>query len=354
MYENKTYQALLAEGKAQISDNILKSEGSLVYNALSILAYELEKFYIQADYLLDQLDPATADYDNLVKLCAQRGIYPKEATCAEAKLVGDAEIPIGARFNMGAYNYIVIGKISKYECMARCETSGSAPNDLTGTVTTITYVKDLTTAKITEILVKGTDASTKDDLLAEYKNSFDSSSFGGNVAEYKQRLNAMEGIGGCKIYPVWNGGGTVKAVLISSDYGKVSEYLVKEIQDKMCPTPKAGYGIAAIGHDMTVESVKELNVNVKSNITFATGNTWSSCKNEIIAAVSSYIADQRKAWANGDENTYITIYISRIESAILTCSSVLDIGDTSINGNTSNLVLSWDTIPTMGTVEVAG
>ena len=104
MYEDRTYQALLAEGKAQISDNILKSEGSLVHNALSALAYELEKFYIQADYLLEQLDPATADYDNLVKLCAQRGIYPKSATYAEAKLVGDADIPIGARFNMGAYN----------------------------------------------------------------------------------------------------------------------------------------------------------------------------------------------------------------------------------------------------------
>lgn len=353
MYEDRTYQALLAEGKAQISDNILKSEGSLVHNALSALAYELEKFYIQADYLLEQLDPATADYDNLVKLCAQRGIYPKSATYAEAKLVGDVEIPIGARFNMGAYNYIVIGKISKYECLARCETSGSAPNELTGAVTSITYVQDLSEAKITEILVKGTDASTKEDLLIEYKNSFDSSSFSGNVAEYKQKLNAMEGIGGCKIYPVWNGGGTVKAVLISSDYGTVSEYLIKDIQEKMCPTPKAGYGIAAIGHDMTVESVKELAVNVKSKITFATGSTWDNCKNEIIAAVSGYITDQRKLWANGDENTYITIYVSRIESAILTCSGVLDIGDTTINGNVSNLALSWDAIPVMGTVEVA-
>ena len=54
MYEDRTYQALLAEGKAQISDNILKSEGSLVHNALSALAYELEKFYIQADYLLER------------------------------------------------------------------------------------------------------------------------------------------------------------------------------------------------------------------------------------------------------------------------------------------------------------
>ena len=99
---------------------------------------------------------------------------------------------------MGAYNYIVIGKISKYECLARCETSGSAPNELTGAATPITYVQDLSEAKITEILVKGTDASTKEDLLAEYKSSFDSSSFGGNVAEYKQKLIAWKASEGAK------------------------------------------------------------------------------------------------------------------------------------------------------------
>ena len=40
MYEDMTYEAILADGKAQISDGILKSEGSLVHNALSVIAYE--------------------------------------------------------------------------------------------------------------------------------------------------------------------------------------------------------------------------------------------------------------------------------------------------------------------------
>ena len=126
---------------------------------------------------------------------------------------------MGARFNLSAYNYVVIGTIdaANYIYLARCETAGSAPNGLTGTTIPITYVEDLTSAVITEILVEGDDASTQEDLLAAYKNSFDSSSFGGNVAEYKLKINAFDGIGGCKIYPVWNGGGTVKAVLISSD-----------------------------------------------------------------------------------------------------------------------------------------
>lgn len=352
MYEDRTYEALLAEGKAQISDDILKGEGSLVHNALSVIAYELERFYIQADYLLKQIDPSSADYENLVKLCAQRGIYPEDATCCEAKLVGNALIPMGARFNLSAYNYVVIGTIdaANYIYLARCETAGSAPNGLTGTTIPITYVEDLTSAVITEILVEGDDASTQEDLLAAYKNSFDSSSFGGNVAEYKLKINAFDGIGGCKIYPVWNGGGTVKAVLISSDFGVVSQYLVDEIQEEMCPTPKKGYGIAAIGHDMTVLSVESVTVNIVTSITFMTGYSWAACETAIKAAIEEYVAAQREAWADGDENTHVTVYISRIESAILSVQGVLDVGNTKLNGSTSNLALDWDEIPVLGTV----
>lgn len=352
MYEDRTYEALLAEGKAQISDNILKGEGSLVHNALSVIAYELERFYIQADYLLDQIDPETADYENLVKLCAQRGIYPEDATCCEVRLVGDAPIPIGARFNLSAYNYVVTDTIdaASYTYLAQCETAGSAPNGLTGTTIPITYVEDLTTATITAVLVEGADASTQAELLTAYKNSFDSSSFGGNVAEYKLKINAFEGIGGCKIYPVWNGGGTVKAVLISSDFGVVSDYLVAEIQEAMCPTPSKGYGIAAIGHDMTVLSVSSVTVNITTSITFTTGYSWESCQAAILEAIGEYLEAQREAWADGDENTHVTVYISRVESAILSVQGVLDVGSTQLNGSASNLALDWDEIPVLGTV----
>lgn len=351
MYEDKTYEALLAEGKAQVSDDILKTEGSLVHNAISILAYELEKFYIQADYLLKQINPETADYENLVKLCAQRGIYPEDATACQVKLVGDVEIPVGARFNLGIYNYIVISKISKLECVARCEAAGTGPNGLTGACSQITYVEGLTSSTITEVLIPGTDKSTKEELLEAYKSSLNNASFGGNVSEYKQKLNAFDGIGGCKIYPVWKGGGTVKAVLISSDHRAVSDYLVEQIQEEMCPTPKTGYGIAAIGHDVTVVSAEEVTVNISSTITFLSGYSWEKCKAAIMAAIEAYVDSQRTSWSEGDENSYITVYVSRIESAILSVQGVLDVGDTTLNGSTANLNLSWDQIPVLGEVE---
>ncbi len=352
---SRTYTDILTDGLNNISDNILKSEGSLVYNAVSIIAYELERVYQDEEYLLNQLDPDTADFDNLKKLCAQRGIYPSDATYAIVKIVGDAAIPIGARFNLGTFNYIVTEVISdvNYTYKAQCETAGKAPNSYTGTLTPITYVEGLSEAKITEILTEGADASTQSDMLKAYKESFSNSSFGGNVEQYKEEIGKFDGIGGCKIYPVWNGGGTVKAVLISSGYNTVSSELIKDIQEELCPTPKKGYGISAIGHDVTVESVGTTTVNISTTITFTTGSSWDTLGEKITAAIEDYLLSLRETWADGDELTYITVYISRIEAKIIDVEGVLDVGDTTLNGVSSNLVLNWDKIPVLGDISHA-
>ena len=78
----------------------------------------------------------------------------------------------------------------------------------------------------------------------------------------------------------------MKAVLISSEFGPVSEHLVSEIQEKMCPTPKTGYGVAAIGNDMTVVSVEEVTATIATRIPSMTGLSWSTCEKDIKAAIA--------------------------------------------------------------------
>ena len=125
---------------------------------------------------------------------------------------------------------------------------------------------------------------------------------------------------------------------------------MEEVQEAMCPTPSKGYGISAIGHNVTIVSVEEVTVNVATEISFVTGASWESCRAAIIAAVSNYMAAQRAIWDSGDENSSLTVYISRIESAILGVEGVLDVGNTALNGSATNLVLNWDEIPVLGTV----
>ena len=52
MYEDKTYSSLLQDALSDVGGGVQTGEGYLVYNALSALAYELEKLYIQMDYII--------------------------------------------------------------------------------------------------------------------------------------------------------------------------------------------------------------------------------------------------------------------------------------------------------------
>lgn len=352
MYEDMTYEAILADGKAQISDGILKSEGSLVHNALSAMAYELSKLYIQARYLMDQIDPDAADYENLVKMCKQRGIYPADATAATVKIVANTDVPIGSRFSLNIFNYTITETIEgeAHSYKALCETAGSAANTIKGALTPITHIEGLTNAVITDILIEGEDATTQEELLKEYKDSFVSGSFGGNVTQYKEEVNKIDGIGGCKVFPVWNGGGTVKVVAVSANYNVVSEELIQTVQEAICPKAGSGYGTAPIGHDVTVVSATAKAINITTNITYTTGESWDTLGEKITAAIEAYLLSLRSGWADGSETDFLTVYASRIEARILEVSGVLDAQNTMVNGSTSKAELTWDEIPTLGEI----
>ena len=352
MYEDKTQSALLNEMLAQVSSNVSKYEGTLVYNALSALAYEMERLYIQADYILAQIDVTTADFDSLKKIAAGRGIYPKSATNAILKGFFNVSVPSGARFNLKGFNYVVQEQLAdepNYTYRMMCEEAGAEPNQLTGTLTAITYVEGLTSAEITGLLVAGENAETKEELYQRYIDSFSSEGFAGNVAAYKQYFAEYEGIADSKIYPVWNGPGTVKAVLIGSDYRAPSEYLLEQVIAAVMPEADMGYGFAPIGHDVTIEPVEEVPVEITTSITFSETYTYESLQEQILAAVEAYVLNVRKGWAEADG---LIMYISRLESAILDVQGVLDVSGTTLNGTAANLAFGVDQIPVIGGITV--
>jgi len=355
MYESMTYENLLADAKAEAGDGIQKGEGSLVFNALSALAYELEKLYIEANYVLNQGFADTADMDGLVRIAANRGLTRKAATNAYVSITANVALPIGWRASLKGFNYIVTEELdaSDHIYKAMCEETGSGPNELLGQLTPIDYVDGLTSAVITEVLIAGDDDETQEELYRRYLESFSTEAFGGNITAYKTIVTAMDGVGGCKVYPVWNGVGTVKVVVISSDYGEPSSYLINQIQEALVPTDGGtGYGYAPIDHDVTVAAVTPVTVNVSTTITYTAGYSWATIGDQITAAVEGYIKSIAEAWSEGDARTEALVYVSRLEAAVLNVTGVTDIQGTTLNGSTTNLHLDSDEIPVMGTLVV--
>lgn len=353
MYENETYLKILSDARNEIDTSVQTDEGSLVYAACSALAYEIEKLYVQLDYIVQQSHADTADYENLTKICANRAIFPKMATSAVVSIQCNVAVPIGTRFSLKGYNYKVTELLDDAQHLYKTEVeeTGAGPNGLKGELIPIDYVDGLENAEIKEVLIEGEDDETKEHLYQRYISSFTSASFAGNISAYKEAVNSYAGIGGCKVYPAWNGAGTVKVVMISSAFGTVSDYLLGTIRKEADPTNTAdGYGFVPIGHTATFESVKEVLVAVTTKITYSDGYSWETIGDSIKDAISGYLKSIAEAWADGDENTLPIVYISRLESAVLDVDGVLDISGTTLNGKASNLQLESDQIPTMGEV----
>ena len=110
----------------------------------------------------------------------------------------------------------------------------------------------------TDIIDSGEDIETDDALRERYLEWVTAPEFGGNISDYQVKVKSLTGVGGCKVIPVWDGGGTVKLIITNSTYGVPDESLVDYVQEQVDPTgDQTGLGIAPIGHVVTVVGAEQ-------------------------------------------------------------------------------------------------
>lgn len=351
MYENITFEVIMQRMLDRVSDSFDKREGSIIYDALAPAAVELQLMYIEFDIILKETFGDTASREYLIRRAKERGIKPYPATYAILKGIftpSSLNIPIGSRFSLNDLNYYVKEKISDGVYQLECETIGSQGNQYFGDMIPIDYIDKLETARLTEVLIPGEDEEDTESLRTRYFESFDTKPFGGNQKDYIQKTNSIAGVGSAKVTPVWNGGGTVKLTILNSEFNKASATLIEKVQKEIDPTQDGkGFGIAPIGHIVTVDTASEIVVNVSSTITFDDGYSFSSLKSQIEKVISDYLLELRKNWVN---QTNTIVRIAQIETRILGIQGVIDITNTKINGSSSNLQLTNYEIPIMGGV----
>ena len=349
MYESQTFDVILKRMLDRVSNNLDKREGSIIYDAVAPAANELQNAYINLDIMIDEAYADTASRYYLIKRAAERGLLPYSATRAIVKGEFNINVPIGTRFSLEDLNYIVREKISEGTFKLECEQEGVKPNSYLGTLVPIEYIEGLTKAEITEILIPGEDEEDTEHFRQRYFDSLDSQAFGGNQRDYKEKTEALAGVGSVKVYPVWNGGGTVKLVITNSENKKPSPTLVDQVQTAIDPVQNQGQGvgIAPIGHVVTVQGVTETAVNITTNITYQEDWNWSAIEGYVNTAIDRYLADLNAQWADED---HLIVRISQIESALLGVTGILDIAGTALNGIEQNLVIDSDSIPIRGTV----
>lgn len=398
MYEAMTDDFLRERMLARVSDKMDKRPSALIYDTHEATANELAILYVELEYLVKNSYGDTAAREYLIRLCKDRGITPEAASRAVLKGIFEPEdIDVaGRRFNIGEVNYTVAEQISPGEYRVECETEGTVGNRYLGQMIPIEYIPGLHTAELTELLIPGEDEEDTESLRARYFDSFNGQSFGGNRADYIAKVKSIPGIGDVKVSSVWNGdirpaeliptsavtawyqtviggldektaawltavyqaarekkltvGGSVLVTVVNAgDFGEVSDVLLGEAQTTLDPEANAGegYGLAPIGHVVTVKSAKPVGITVQAALAFEDGNGWNNLKTPIENAVSAYLLELRKKWAESESTV---VRISQIESRILSVQGVADVSGTRLNGAAENVTLRENEIPVIGGV----
>ncbi len=362
MFNDKTYESLLQEKLDQVSSEYDKREGSVIYDAFAPNSAEMAQAYITLSWLFDQMFGDTATRENLIKIAKDtRGLGPFDSTYAVRKGEFNVIVPIGTRFSIEDVNFSVTlpmgepEESGRYTYQLTCETKGEIGNRYTGNLIPIDFISGLSYAKLTDILIPGEEEEGTDEFRERWRKAFNSTAFGGNRADYKQKIKAINGVGGVKCYRSTDEhgkmlGGYVKCVIITSEYTVPSPILIASIQEMIDPTKTgSGDGFAPIGHHVAVCAIETEQIDIQSEITFADNYNYEDSRDEIVQAIRTYFKMLAKEW----ENSLLTIVrISAIENAVLGVTGVIDVGNTKLNGVATNMTLQEDAIPILGVLEV--
>lgn len=353
-YEDMSYERIMARCLARVPATVDKREGSIIYDAIAPAAAELAILYSTLSTEMDRAFPDTAADVDLTNKAKERGVFRLSASAAVRKGVfkgaaGGMDIPIGSRFSGGTVNYRATKKESLGVYEMTCEDAGEIGNDYFGNLIPIDYIAGLTSAELADILIPGEDEESDDELRARYMQSLNNTAFGGNVAQYKQQIEQIEGVGAAKIFPIWNGGGTVKAVLVDSSGSVPSSQLVEKVQTLIDPEVNQGQGVglAPIGHIVTIEAATGTTVNVAFTLTLESSASWAGIEETVKGAIQLYFDSLIDTWADSD---HLTVRISQLESRVLDIPGVLDISGTTLGGVAGNMELSQVAIPVLGEV----
>lgn len=344
MYSQQTYEVIKNRTLDNINLDLDKREGSILNTLASANAMSLAKAYIDMGDIIS-LGLIEDTFDTyLDKRVNEFGVYRKmgSKSVGEIKVTGKA----GTVLSNGTYflcndlkfimlNDVVIGEsddichVEAVEAGYRHNLSANSNFALTeanNNIESLTNEKDFT---------GGVDVETDEELRQRFKKVINNPSTSGNKAHYEEWALEVNGVGRATVYPLWNGNGTVKVMIIGNDNKPVSEEVVRNAKLHIAEN-------MPIGCQLTVTTPTNLNVTIVANVELKEGYEITEIKEEFEYKLNEYL----KTVTN--ELTYSKVY-----GILVNLLGVGDITTLTINGNTSNITIAEDKIVNIASVELS-
>ena len=355
--ENNGFNEILNRLLANVDNGFDKREGSIIYDALAPAAAELAQCYIALDVYANQTNLLTTTGENLDAKVVEYGLERIPATYTQANIevkdVNDAlmSISLGSRFavpnEFGGYNYTLISTSGTGLYIGECETAGSDSVHYIGELLPLQGINNLGEVRITSISKPGEDEESDDTLRARTLRRINQEAFAGNKAAYREMAIGIDGVEDCKVYPVWNGGGTVKLAIIGANHTLPSSSFINDVQTMIDPIQNQGEGVglAPIGHSVTVISPTPLEVNISATLELMQGSIISQVQPSIEQQIGAYLYAVQNDFVEKD---VLLIYLAKVSAAILNVPEVVNVSSLTINGVASDLEID-NSVPEVGT-----
>lgn len=349
-------------------------EGSIIYDALAPAASVMAEQALQMATIVRQTYTATAIGEFLDPRAIEHGTTRQTATATQALAkftdsggqpvtsvhVGDQFASLGDEpifYHVQAINADLTGVLV-------ADVVGTGPNSYRGQVLPVTPNDSLSWAEIIDVPVPARDAETDDHLRERLLSPDAYNAYGGNVADYQEMLSKIEDVGAGQIYPAWQGGGTVKLVIVNNDLRAASATLIKSVKETIDPSDASGegYGLAPIGHQVTVVAPIELAIDIATTVEVDSQITVATVQRQIESGIADYFKQRRTDWDNVDKTTgrgyKLTIYRAQILTEIMKVAGVVNASLPRLNASDSDVVMVFNNdvsqLPVVGTVTLNG
>lgn len=368
-----TYQEILQQLLDRVPDTFDKRDTSPIQTAAGMAAYGLEQYYINLAEAQRQGLIQTATGEQLDMLSIIAGTTRYQASPAVRLGIFNIAVPIGSRFSTingeDSIDFQVTAVTSgpdedSYYYQLTAETAGTIGNEYTGPILPITAIPGLTSAQITDILVPGDDTETDEAYRERVYEALNDRPFGGNIAAYRQEILAIDGVGAVQVYPTWNGGGTVKCVILGADdFLPASPTLIENVQNAIDPPPNQGLGLgmAPIGAQVTIATATEVQIDITATLLLASGYNIEQVRQAVQQQLENYLLSVRQEWDTNVSATGVqyaaNVYVARITAAIVGATGVVNVNALTVNGENEDIELTEtgtvQQIPVLGTVTLS-
>ena len=339
---SKTYEEIKQRVLSNTNIDVDKREGSFLNNMASPLSYELAKFYIEQQDLVNMAFVKNGYFNYLDAKCEEYGISRKQGTKAVGEVIFTGEngtlISNGTILVADNLYFVVLNDATIAENQAELVVEalevGKQYNLLANTRLTLTEpINGVNDIYVKSNFENGTDIESDEDLRERFFTTIKKSYTSGNVAHYEMWTLEVDGTGACKVYPLKNGNGTVEIVITNSDMLGASSELIENVKANIEEK-------RPIGASVTVVSATEKAINVSATIRLIKGYDIEEVKAEFATKLTQYLKEI------AFKDTYISI--ARLGNLLLDTTGVFDYADFKVNGVNSNIILSDADVPKVG------